>query len=146
MKQYGERQLDSVDYQILQLLKKDAKMSMNQIGEEVHMTGQAVSKRIAFLQKNNIIQRYTIHINEQIYGDYTISFIRVYMKSTEHIKFRKLLQDKEEVLEIHRISGEGCYLLKVRTYDQQTLATLLDEILQYGNYQISQSIEQVKEV
>lgn len=144
MKQFEEIQLDEIDELILDLLKEDAKVPMNKIGEEVHMTGQAVSKRIISLQKRNIIKGYTIRVDENIYGEYTLSFIRIFMKSTKHAELRELLCKRQEVFEMHRISGEGCYIIKTKTYNQEALTSLLDEILKYGNYQISQSIDQIK--
>ena len=35
-------QIDSIDVQILQLLNKNARIGGKEIGEKIHMTGQAV--------------------------------------------------------------------------------------------------------
>ncbi len=39
-------QIDSIDFQILQLLNKNARIQWKEIGEKIHMTGQAVGNRI----------------------------------------------------------------------------------------------------
>jgi len=48
------------------------------------------------------------------------------------------------IIEAHRISGEGCYLLTVSVPDQDTLNMLLDDILFYGTYRVNLSIKQLK--
>lgn len=39
-------QIDSIDFQILQLLNKNARIQWKEIGGKIHMTGQAVGNRI----------------------------------------------------------------------------------------------------
>ena len=47
--------LDEVDLLILELLKSNAKMKMQDIGQKVHLTGQAVSNRISKMEKQGVI-------------------------------------------------------------------------------------------
>lgn len=61
-----------------------------------------------------------------------------------HSAFRRFVRLTGAVEEAHRIGGEGCYWLKVRTRDSSELNELLEELLKYGNYKLSLSIEQVK--
>lgn len=42
--------IDATDLRILQILIQDAKRSNKEIGEEVHLTGQAVGARVRKLQ------------------------------------------------------------------------------------------------
>lgn len=51
-------QIDSIDFQILQLLNKNARIQWKEVGEKIHMTGQAVGNRI--MEDNGIIQAYLI--------------------------------------------------------------------------------------
>ncbi len=64
--------------------------------------------------------------------------------SNNHEAFKHFINSKKEIIEAHRISGSGCFLLKVKFDMQETLNSLLDEILKFGNYQLHISISEVK--
>lgn len=54
--------LDPIDAKILTILKNDSRLSHKEIGEMVHRTGQAVGQRIAKMQDEGLIQKYSIVI------------------------------------------------------------------------------------
>ena len=136
--------LDETDLQILNLLTENARMQWQKIGEEVHLTGQAVKNRINKMEKLGVLQGYTIKVNSKLIGKELIAFVTVFMKTTDHGSFRKFIQNNTLIVEANRISGEGCYLIKVITSTQEEIVDLLDEILKYGNYKVNLSIENIK--
>lgn len=60
------------------------------------------------------------------------------------MEFKNYIKKSDIVVEAYRISGEGCYLLKVVAETQEKLVQFLDEILKYGNYKVNLSIEEIK--
>lgn len=44
-------ELDNIDFQILQLLSNNSRIQWKDLGEQIHMTGQAVGNRIKNLRK-----------------------------------------------------------------------------------------------
>ena len=136
--------LDETDIQILNLLTKNSRMLLQEIGEEVHLTGQAVRNRINRMEKLEVIEGYTIKINSQMLGKTLTAFVTVFMKTTDHASFQKYIQNNNLISEANRISGEGCYFLKVTASTQTEIVRLLDEILKYGNYKLNLSIENIK--
>ena len=48
-------ELDHIDYQILQLLSENARIQWKDLGNQIHMTGQAVGNRIKKLEDNGVI-------------------------------------------------------------------------------------------
>lgn len=135
--------LDETDFKILSLLIENSRLQWREIGEIVHLTGQAVSNRICKMQKLGIIEGYTIKINNKKLGNTVTAFITVFMKNTDHIHFQKFIKENKLVKEAHRISGDGCYILKVIASNQEEINKLLDCILKYGNYRINLSIEHI---
>ena len=119
-------------------------MQWQEIGKQVHLTGQAVAARIRRMQDLEIIESFTITLNQEKLGNPLIAFITVFMKTRNHSLFQEFVKNREEVLEAHKISGEGCYLLKAVLATQQHLNALLDEILLHGNYRINLSISDIK--
>lgn len=137
--------IDAIDLQILQCLLEDALRSNKEIGQHVHLTGQAVGARVRKLQDMGVIEGYTVRWNPEKLGQSVHAFITVFMKSSSaHQSFLSFVQSSERVIETHRVSGEGCYWMRVRALTPADLNTFLDELLQYGNYKVSLSIGQVK--
>lgn len=69
----------------------------------------------------------------------------IYMKTSNHKAFFEFINEKKEVVEAHKISVEGCYLLKVMVYTQEQLNGFLNAMLEYGNYKLSLSIQTMKD-
>ncbi|HBJ01000.1 MAG TPA: transcriptional regulator, partial [Lysinibacillus sp.] len=61
--------IDDVDFRILQLLIEDSTISHKDIGQQVHMTGQAVGARIRKMQDTGVIEGYTVRWNPDKVGE-----------------------------------------------------------------------------
>ncbi len=138
-------ELDNIDFQILQLLSENSRIQWKDLGKKIHMTGQAVGNRIKKLEESGVIKAYTLAVDELKLGFTYTAFIIIYMKTANHDSFIRYITDRNEVVEAHRVSGEGCYHLKTKINSQQTLNLILNEILEYGNYQLYLSINEVKD-
>lgn len=136
--------LDQTDFEILSLLKKNSRIQWREIGELVHLTGQSVANRIRKMEELGVIQGYTVKLDQSKLGKTLIAFIIIFMKTTNHLSFQTFIKEKSEILEANRISGDGCYLLKVNVSNEEGLMNLLDEILKYGNYRVNISIGKIK--
>ncbi|UKS31070.1 Lrp/AsnC family transcriptional regulator [Paenibacillus sp. HWE-109] len=137
--------MDEVDLQILQHLLENSIRPHKEIGQLVHLTGQAVGARIRKMQDLGIIEGYTLLWNPEKIGLTIQAFITVFMKSNNaHQAFQRFANENEHIVETHRVSGEGCYWMRVRIRSTSELNTFLDELLQFGNYRISLSIGQLK--
>ncbi len=119
-------------------------MQYREIGDEVHMTGQAVANRIKAMQGSGIIEGFTVKIDESRLGKTIQAFITVFMKTTDHAAFQAYIKNQEIISEASQISGEGCYMLKASAVDQNELLELLNGILKYGNYRVNVSIGRIK--
>lgn len=136
--------IDRTDQAILYLLRQDARLQWKEIGDQVHLTGQAVAARIRRMQDLGIIRGFTVQVDQARAGRPINALVTVFMKTTEHGAFRRFLAEEELVEEAHRVSGEGCYWLNVRAASQEELNGFLDRVLAYGNYRVNLSIGQVK--
>lgn len=136
--------IDQTDIEIIRLLTENSRMQWQEIGEKVHLTGQAVRNRISRLEKLGIIEGYTVRLDRKKLGQCVTAYVTLFMKTTDHAAFRKYIAENELVTDAHRISGEGCYMFKVETSDQRSLNGLLDDILKFGNYRLNLSIDKIK--
>ena len=137
--------LDNIDIQILQFLTQNARIQWKDLGEMIHMSGQAVGNRIKKLEDRGAIKAYTVMVDETKLGLTYTAFIIIFMKSTNHEEFKQFIISQKEITEAHRISGGGCYHLKVKVNGQESLNALLDKILEFGNYELYLSINEIKQ-
>ena len=111
-------ELDNIDFRILRLLSENSRIQWKDLGEQIHMTGQAVGNRIKKLKESGVIKAYSLIVDEMRLGLTYTAFIIIYMKTANHDSFIQLMNDRNEVVEIHRVSGEGCYHLKIKVNSQ----------------------------
>jgi len=68
--------LDDVDAKILELLRKDGRMSFIDIGRKVGLSEGAVRRRVKLLQERGIIKKFTIEV-DKTYGVSAVTFIQL---------------------------------------------------------------------
>ncbi|WP_372637101.1 Lrp/AsnC family transcriptional regulator [Cohnella sp.] len=137
--------VDETDLRILRCLAENAMLSHKELGELVHMTGQAVGARIRKLEDAGVIEGYAARIDRTKLGLALTAFVTVFLKSgSAHEKFLAFAAGEENVEEVHRVSGEGCYWLRTRAAGHDDLNRFLDRLLEYGNYKLSLSIGKLK--
>jgi|SRR5690625_5039757 len=137
-------ELDNIDFQILRLLTENSRIQWKDLGEQVHMTGQAVGNRIRKLEDSGVIKAYSLIVDEMKLGLTYTAFIIIYMKTANHDSFVRFISEQNEVVEAHRVSGEGCYHLKLKVSSQEKLNLILEKVLDYGNYSVYLSLQEVK--
>lgn len=138
-------ELDNIDFQILRFLSENSRIQWKDLGEQIHMTGQAVGNRIKKLEDTGVIKAYSLIVDELKLGLNFTAFVIIYMKTANHDSFIHFVHDRNEVLEVHRVSGEGCYHIKIKVKSQDQLNLFLNQLLEYGNYSLHLSIQEIKQ-
>lgn len=136
--------LDQTDLQIIRYLSSKGRSQWKEIGTAVSLSGQAVADRVHRMEDLGIIEGYTVMVNESMVGNTVAAIITVFLKSSEHDSFVHFIHRSKEVQEAHRVSGEGCYMLKTLFRNTDGLDRFLENLLQYGNYKVSISINRIK--
>ena len=120
--------LDATDRAILELLQANGRVSNAGIARQLGMAPSAILDRIRKLELRGVIQGYAARINPVAVGLGLTAFVMV---STEErvgsAVLGQALARQPEVLEVHHVAGEDCYLLKVRVADTEALSRLLRE-------------------
>ncbi|MET0461697.1 MAG: Lrp/AsnC family transcriptional regulator [Chitinophagaceae bacterium] len=118
--------LDSIDLAILTQLQQDATTSNADLAKKVKMAPSAVLERVKKLKQKGVILEQTTRVHPGYIDLKLLAFI--FIKSSEgpgNISVAKQLSKLPEVLELHHIAGEDCYIAKVRARDPQSLAQLM---------------------
>ena len=120
--------MDKTDYKILSLLEKNARISNTEIARQIGMVPSGVLERIKKLEKNGHIKEYTTHLRPESLNLDLLAFVFVRAKEPAgNIETAKKLAEFPEILEVHHVAGEDCYLLKIRLKDNRSLAVFMRE-------------------
>lgn len=130
--------LDHTDLRIIEELSKNSRIKMKELGEKVHLTGQATSARVAKLEDNGIIEGYTIKVNHLKLGLNIHAFIHIYTKSAVHDPYYTYLKEHQKyVINNYKIGGDSCYLLECKFPSNEQLDEFLKGLNKYVNYKLS---------
>ena len=108
--------LDETDLKILQLLQQDAKMTVKEISEKVHLSTSPVHERIKRMESNGVIKQYATLVDFEKVNKGLIVICYVSLKQHDKnagTKFIKFINGLNEVIECYNISGEFDFMLKV---------------------------------
>lgn len=144
--------LDITDLQILNLMQDNARISNADMARQLELAPSAVLERVKKLEQKKVINGYTAQINPAAVDQKLLAFI--FIRSSESFtcstKTAQALAKIPEVLEVHHISGEDCFLVKVRTTDaaslMQLMRTSFEKIPNIGSTKSVIVLETVKEL
>lgn len=106
--------LDATDWNILQELQEDARLSYAEIGRRVGMSSPAVQERIRKMEDYGIIRGYRVDIDLPKAGYPIHCYVRVAaIDGVQAQQLNQIVQSMPEVLECHHITGEDCYLIRI---------------------------------
>ena len=108
--------LDKMDMAILKLLQQNARITVKEIAEQVHLSTTPVHERIKRLEQNGVIKQYATLVDHTKIRKSLMAICYVSLK--EHnkkagAKFIEAIQQMNEVIECYNISGEFDFMLKV---------------------------------
>lgn len=112
--------LDSKDLAILQLLQKNARITVKEISDQVHLSTTPVHERIKRMEASGVIKQYATLVDHTLVKKGLMVICYVSLK--EHnknagIKFIERIHELNEVIECYNISGEFDFMLKVVSED-----------------------------
>ena len=112
--------MDRTDKRILELLQRDASLSIAEIGERVGLSTTPCWRRIQNLEKRGVITARVALLDREALNLAVDVFVAV--RTNRHDaewleRFAAVVTEFPEIVEIHRMSGETDYLLKVRVPD-----------------------------
>ncbi|MDQ2980148.1 MAG: Lrp/AsnC family transcriptional regulator [Acidobacteriota bacterium] len=122
--------IDATDAEILKILQENSRTSNAEIARQVGLAASAVFERIRKLEEKGTIRGYRAEIDPKSLDVGQLAFI--FIRSTDRpggMDTPTRLAQIPEILELHHVAGEDCFLAKVRVRDAEALGRLLREKL-----------------
>jgi Lrp/AsnC family leucine-responsive transcriptional regulator len=122
--------IDDVDRAILTILQEDARTANAEIARRIGMAPSAIHERIRKLEERGVILGYSAQVHPKALGAGLLAFIFVHANEKGGApQTAKALAEIPEVLEVHHVAGEDCFLVKARATDTDALGELLKKRL-----------------
>jgi Lrp/AsnC family leucine-responsive transcriptional regulator len=118
--------IDDTDVVILDLLQENARISQADVARVVGLAPSAVLERIRKLESRGVIKGYTALLDPHVVEKPMLAFVAI--RSAEKpgdASVADAIAKVPEVLELHHVAGEDCYLAKVRARDAEHVGQLL---------------------
>jgi DNA-binding Lrp family transcriptional regulator len=136
--------LDQKDFAILKLLQENARATVKEISDKVHLSTTPVYERIKRMEEAGVIKQYATLVDHAKVKKNLMVICYVSLKQhnkTAGAKFIKAIHEMNEVIECYNISGEFDFMLKVVVENMDAYydfhVNKLSEVENIGNVQSS---------
>jgi Lrp/AsnC family leucine-responsive transcriptional regulator len=127
----GSKLLDSIGWNILRELQRNARIPFTELGRRVGLSTPAVMERVRRMEDAEIITGYCATVNNQKIGYPILAFVRVSVVGDFMPRIMRVAEDAPEVLECHRITGSDSFIMKVAVGSVDELQTVIDRMTPY---------------
>ncbi|HEV2675304.1 MAG TPA: Lrp/AsnC family transcriptional regulator [Aliidongia sp.] len=124
--------LDDKDLAILEALQADGRIAFSELGRQVGLSQPAMSERVKRLEDRGIITGYGARIGLPALGLRMAAILRL---KTEHAQIGACLKQFDSlphIVEVHRVTGDDCFILKALVPAPEDLAIIVDAIGRFG--------------
>jgi len=128
-----KKELDEIDWQILEELQQDARLSFSEIARRVNLSQPTVAERVRRLEETGVITGYHACIDTSCIGLPVMAYIRLTVPTYAVSKVDEIIQGIGEIEECHRITGDDCLIIKAHAASVHRLEDVLKQLTQYGS-------------
>lgn len=122
--------MDKLDKNILKALQSNARISNAELARQIGLSASATAERVAKLEREGIICGYNAVVNASRVGLDVTAFILVPVGTMDIGEMGQRIAAVSQVLECHKVTGNTCYLVKVRAENMAALEGIIDDINQ----------------
>jgi Lrp/AsnC family transcriptional regulator for asnA, asnC and gidA len=120
--------LDEIDEEIIKILQENAKTSYRVIQDKLNISIGTIHNRISKLEKNKIIEGYTLKLNNEKLG-YKLTFlIRINIDGKHTQEILEEITLKPEVCSVFHTTGEQSAALICRFKEAQDVHNFIREL------------------
>jgi Lrp/AsnC family transcriptional regulator, leucine-responsive regulatory protein len=124
--------LDQTDWRIIAELQRNGRLSYNHLARLVNLSSPAVAERVRRLEEAGVIAGYQARIDPARAGLPLTAFVQMRCAHGRCLLKTTTAEDFPEVVEVHKLSGNSCTMLKVRVTSMPHLEGLLERLGEHG--------------
>lgn len=127
-----EMNIDKLNWDILNLLQANARLSNAEIGRRVGLSSPAVAERIKKMEDLGVINSYRTEVSYTAAGYQLKAIITVRAFMGKLKPFLEKIREFREVINCYRITGNENIIMEVVFHDQKHLEGFIDKLITYG--------------
>ncbi|AVS62195.1 Lrp/AsnC family transcriptional regulator [Paracidovorax avenae] len=108
-------EIDGYDARILAALQQDGRITMAELGRQVHLSQPAVTERVRKLEASGIIRGYGARVDHAALGYGIRAIIRV--GRAEYARVVRLIEQTPEVVNAYNVTGDDSWILEIAVID-----------------------------
>lgn len=125
--------MDEIDKMILDLLARDARRALGDIGAHVGLSASAVNERIRRMVAAGTIRRFTLEAAPEALGVPILAFVWIALADlADEARFREQAAADPRIEECHHVTGGWSYLMKTRVASLAALESFLAALKAQG--------------
>ena len=117
--------MDGKDYKIIAALQENARMPFLKISKRLHMSESAVRKRVKRLEREGVIERYTIVANPSKLGYNAMAIVGLDAVPEKYLEIVEELTKLEEVKKLATSTGDHMIMSVVWAHDNSELTDIV---------------------
>lgn len=121
---YVNRAIDKTDRIIVAALFENGRMTFRELGDIIEMSGPSVKDHFNKLMDAGAIRGFTAIVDPKIFGYPIALHLRINAKPGEVDRIAQMLDETPQVIEAHRITGEGCFVASAYITDMAEVQSL----------------------
>ncbi len=122
-------ELDQTDLTLVDAVQRDAAQRLEDLARLVHLAPSSVHERLRRLERDGVIQRWTVQLDATAVGLGVLAYVGV-RSSKPCSELIRLLEPISAIEECHSVAGELSLMLKVRVATTQALLELVERLRQ----------------
>ena len=132
--------LDDVDLSIIEHLQADGRIPVSELARRVSLSPSATSERLRRLEVGGVIAGYRAVVELDAVGYPVLALVRLKYPGNRHQPLHHLIDERREILECLRTTGDDCYTLKIAATSMRHLEGVVDELAGLGSTSTTTSI------
>lgn len=124
--------INKIDLKILSILQTDARITNQQLAEQVHLSASACLSRVKRLESEGVLKRYITEINLEKISPHVEAFAEVTLENhclEDFARFDEAVSKVDAVTDSYKICGAYDYLLKFVCTDVKKYNRISDELI-----------------
>lgn len=133
MKELKTRQLDRIDYAILDNLQRDGRIPNVELAKRVNLSPSPCLERVKRLEAEGYIEGYVAKLNAAKLNQGMSAFVQVTLdRTTADVfdNFKREVVNLPEVAECHMVAGGFDYLVKLRIRNMEAYRDVLGQLVE----------------
>lgn len=124
---------DATDWLLLEELQQDGRLSFNELARRINLSAPAVAERVRRLEQSGVITGYHAHVDPARTGRTVEALVRMACYGPRCLlRHPDVIEQSPEILEVHRLTGDACCLLRVAVQSMADFQTLIDRLADHG--------------